>query len=232
MRTKKWLLVAISLTFFFLLAQTAIATTSIGVEKGYDTQTIEGNQVIFTDSQTSFGPGSQVPMRTPVEGEYYWVSSVEPVKARWTFYSPGFKQVYQMEKQLSLKQRISSGEHAGKWAYADETAFTIPAFAEKGTWIAKPEVVMADGSVHSGASAEEPNIKYVGFPVTSSGGWVENLFGAPWYALNIQMPPVFWFPLILLWGPALFIGICYISPQVSETFKRGITRLQEARKKW
>jgi len=219
----KWLLLAISLTLFSLFSGTALGAEVIGVES---------SEVMLTDSMMQWGPGSQLPLRSPNEPEYVWVSSVEPVKAVWTIYNPGMREITKLEHPVSLKQRIPSGEHAGKWGFADETAFTIPAFAEKGTWYAKYETHMADGSVQSGVSAENPNYKYISFSVTSSGDVITNLFGAPWYLFGMAMPPVFWFPLILLWGPAIFIGLCYISPWVSETFKKSIDRIQEARKKW
>jgi len=144
----------------------------------------------------------------------------------WTIYTPHFQEVTKLEHPPSTKTRVE-----GKWGWADKTAFTIPAFAEKGTWAAGCEVTFTDGTKQTIMFGDGQYL-YVGIPVTSSGDLLTNLFGAPWYLLGMKMPPVFWFPLILLWGPALFIGICYISPQISETFKKGIDRIQEARQKW
>ncbi|MBS3748186.1 MAG: hypothetical protein KGY67_00615 [Candidatus Thermoplasmatota archaeon] len=222
---KKLLLLTLSL--FLFCSTSVIAEIDTTFEDG---KTIEN--VYHSSTQTGFGPGSDVPVRTPVESGYSWVSSVEPVKATWKFYTPNFQLVYTIEKQVSFKQKIQSGEHAGKWAFADDAVFRIPAFAQKGNWLAKPEITLSDGSKISGVSADNPNAKYIAIPVTSSGNAINNLFTAPWYGLGFQFPPLFWFPLGILWIPALFVGIAFISPQISETLSDSFKKLKEARSKW
>jgi len=219
MRTKKWLFVAIYLTFFFLIAQTALAT-----------QITNTDTVQVTDAElltgSSFGPGSSFPLFAPNNIGYVYVTSKEPMKVAWTIYDPGYVEVTTIEHVPSTKYRDGTD-----WHWADKTAFVIPAFAEKGTWLAGCEVTFVDGSKATVMFGDNGEYLYIGIPVDDSGDWVKNLFGAPWYLFGMQMPPVFWFPLILLWGPALFIGICFISPNIAETFRRGLAKLQEARGK-
>lgn len=225
MMNKKLLLLTLSL--FLFCSTVASAELDTRVEDG----TII-NDVYYSSTQTGFSPGSEVPVRTPVESGYSWISSVEPVKATWKFYTPNLELVYTIEKPLSFKQRIPSGEYAGKWAFADDAVFTIPAFSQKGNWLAKPEITLTDGSTISGVSADNPNAKYIAIPITSSGDGISNFFTAPWYGFGIQFPPLFWFPLSIFWIPALFVGIAFISPQISETLANSFTKLKEARNKW
>ena len=111
----------------------------------------------------------------------------------------------------SVKQKLTTGEHAGKWAYADRSAFTIPAFASKGTWIAKCDYIMADGSTDARPiSAEDSDIRYQAIPCTLPGDWFGNVFLYPWYLVGIKMPALFWFPLALFWLPAMFILILIV----------------------
>jgi hypothetical protein len=227
MMKKKLLLIATILSIFFLTVTIVNAET--------ESMTINEkvrNTKYYSGTQTGFGPGSDFPLRTPVESSYVWISSVEPVKTVWTIYQPGLQPVYTFEKTVSYKQRITTGEHAGKWAVADEAVFTIPCFATKGDWLAKPVIYLEDGSTITGVSAENTQAKYIAFSITSSGDFFTNLFGSPWYFLNMRMPPLFWFPMIILWGPALFIGICYASPKISDAFIGGVSKLRESRRKW
>ena len=158
-----------------------------------------------------YGPGSDAPLSSPIESQYVWLSVVEPVKARWTVYDPGMHQITTIEHIPTIKQKITTGEHAGKWAFGDRSAFTLPAFAPKGTWIAKCDYVLADGSIVSPPiSAEDPNIRYLGIPCTLPGDWFGNVFLYPWYLAGAKMPALFWFPLALFWLPALFILILIV----------------------
>lgn len=175
---------------------------------------IAQDSVEMTDTEIlgamEFGPGSDVPLGDPFESGYVWISDVEPVKAKWTIYDPGMHQVTVVEHIPSIKQKITSGEHTGKWAYGDRSAFTLPAFASKGTWLAKVEYEMADGTTRSGGSAEDPNVKYIGIPCTLSGDWFGNFFLYPYYFFGMKMPALFWFPFAFLWVPAVFILILIV----------------------
>lgn len=219
MRKNKWLLLAISLTFFFLLAQTALAT-----------QITETDAVQITDAEmltgSGFGPGSSYPLFAPNKIGYVYVTSKEPMEITWTIYNPGFVEVTKISHTPSTK--IQDGT---QWQWADKTAFVIPAFAKVGTWLAGCEVTFVDGSKATVMFGDNGEFLYIGIPVDNSGDWLTNLFGAPWlYFNNVKMPPVFWFPLCLVWGPLLFIGICFASPKTAELFRRGLAKLQEARR--
>lgn len=218
MQKNKWLLLAISLTFFFLLAQTALAT-----------QITETDAVQITDAEmltgSGFGPGSSYPLFAPNKIGYAYVTSKEPMEITWTIYNPGFVEVTKISHVPSTK--IQDGT---QWQWADKTAFVIPAFAKVGTWLAGCEVTFVDGSKATVMFGDSGEFLYIGIPVDNSGNWVTNLFGAPWYLNGAKMPPVFWLPLGFLWAPALFIGICFISPKIAETFRRGLAKLQEARR--
>jgi len=234
MRKQKKLILTILLLFSFVISQTAIASamSSTQLQEGTATGEMFYPATFYSATESQgFGPGSEVPFRTPMESGYLWKDSVEPLKVVWTFYQPGLRPIYTMEKDLTYKKQITEGTDTGKWVFADTATFTVPALAETGTWLAKSEIKMADGTVRQGVSAENSQSIYIAFPV-EGGDPITNLFGAPWYFFNMKMPPLFWFPLILVWGPALFIAICFISPRVSETFKRGFGRLGEARSKW
>ena len=219
MRKNKWLLLAISLTFFFLLAQTALGV-----------QLTQSDTVQATDAElltgSGFGPGSSFPLFAPNNIGYVYVTSKEPMRVTWTIFDPGYVEFTKLEHMPSTKYQEGTS-----WHWADKTAFVIPAFAEKGTWLAGCDVTFVDGSKATVMFGDNGEYLYIGIPVDDSGDWFRNLFGAPWYFLGVPLVPVFWFPLGLLWGPALFIGICYISPSIAETFKGGLSRLQKARGK-
>lgn len=217
MRKNKWLLLAIFLSFFFMFAQTASATQV--------TETVQVTEAELTTSST-FGPGSSYPLFAPMSTGYVYVTQKEPIKITWTIYDPGFVEVTKLEHTPTTKY-----QNGNEWQWADRTAFIVPAFAKKGTWLAGCEVTFVDGTKATVMFGDNGEYLYQGMQIGSSGDAVTNFFYAPWYLFGMQMPPVFWFPLILLWGPALFIGICFISPQVAETFRRGLARLQEARRK-
>jgi len=211
----------------FVASSIAIATIPTAVKM---------TKVGLTESQIKYGPGSEVPLRTPIERNYVWIVSVEPIKVRWTYYDPLMHRVYTEEHPPTLKNKITSGEHAGKWAVADMTAFTIPAFATKGNWYAKPEIILANGQIMEGVSAENPEAIYITFPVTESGTIWDNLFNAPWYAFGIKFPAIFWFPLSLFWIPGVFVVICAIFTHSITGFvdviKGAIRAGREARRRW
>lgn len=217
MRKNKWLLLAISFTFFFMFSQTALATQVTETVQLTDAEMLTGS---------GFGPGSSFPLFAPNNIGYAYITSKEPMSITWTIYDPGYVEVTTITHVPSTK--IQNGN---EWQWADKTAFVIPAFAEKGTWLAGCEVTYVDGSKATVMFGDNGEFLYIGIPVDHSGDWVTNLFSAPWYLLGAAMPPVFWFPLALLWAPALFIGICFISPGIAETFRRGLAKLQEARRK-
>ena len=158
-----------------------------------------------------FGPGSDIPLSSPFESGYVWISTVEPVKAKWTIYDPGMHQITVIEHIPAIKQRITTGEHAGKWAFGDSTSFTLPAFASKGAWLAKCDYVMADGSILPlPISAEDSNIKYIAMPCTLPGDWFGNIFLYPQYFFGMKMPALIWMPFAFFWIPALFIIVLII----------------------
>lgn len=175
--------------------------------------TAEYQSVELTEAELAgaieFGPGSDVPVRDPFESGYVWISTVEPVKAKWSIYDPSMHLVTTIEHIPTIKQKLTTGEHTGKWAFGDATTFTLPAFASKGNWIARCEYIMADGSTHPGSGL-------LGIPCTLPGDIIGSIFSHPWYFFGMKMPAIFWFPLIIVWAPALFILVCLV-------FTRSIT---------
>lgn len=157
-----------------------------------------------------FGPGSDCPLKVPIESGYAYIYNVEPVKAKWTIYDPSFHYVTTIEHVPALKQKITSGEHAGKWLVADKTAFTLPAFAEKGTWYARCTFQLADSSESTPpVSAEEPEIEWIGIPCTLPGSWTD-FFTCSWYFFGWKAPAMFWFPFGFIWVPLLILGILLV----------------------
>lgn len=158
-----------------------------------------------------YGPGSDAPLSSPFESGYVWISTVEPIKAKWTIYDPTVHRVTTITHVPTIKQKITTGEHAGKWMFADRSAFTLPAFASKGTWLAKCEYELADGSTLSlPVSAVDSNIMYIGIPCTLSGSMFGNVFLYPWYLAGMKMPAYFWLPLGPAWGIAVFVLILIV----------------------
>lgn len=157
-----------------------------------------------------YGPGSDCPLSSPIEAGYGWVSAVEPVKAVWTIYDPNMHYVTTITHIPTFKQKITSGEHVGKWSYGDRSSFTLPAFATKGTWLAKCEYEMADGSRSAPPiSAVNPEFIYQGVPCTASGSWLD-FFTCPWYFLGWKAPAYVWFPFAFGWVPLLGLGILLV----------------------
>ena len=173
-----------------------------------------------------FGPGSEAPLYSPFESNYVWVSDIEPVKAVWHIYNPFFQLVTKIEHTPSLKSQQASGE----WHFADRSAFTIPAFASKGTWVAKCVFHMADGTKLTLGSAENPDIVYMGYPVTRSDDFA-SIFTAPWFLSGIEMPPYFFVPGFIIWVPLLYIAFCMIfSRSIGGFVTMTKTALSEGRK--
>lgn len=156
-----------------------------------------------------YGPGSDCPLQSPIESRYVWISTVEPVKAKWTVYDPGMHYVTTIEHIPTMKQQITSGEHEGKWAFGDRSSFTLPAFASKGTWLAKCEYVMADGSTMSPPISAETDAIYMGIPCTQPGSWAD-FFTCPWYFFGWKAPPLIWFPFAFIWIPLLLLGVLLV----------------------
>ena len=158
-----------------------------------------------TDIQAglTFGPGSKVPLFCPIYPGAAWTGATsEPKIARWTIYDPYIREVTTFEHVPSYKQQIS-----GKWDFADRTAFTIPAFASKGTWLASVEFEFEDGTKFQGYFGDTPNIIYQSIVVTQED-WFASMFTAPWYFLGFSLPAYFWFPGFIIWVPILYIIIC------------------------
>lgn len=158
-------------------------------------------------SQIELGPGSSYPLMSPIESNYVWVFNIEPLKAVWTIYDPTMHQVTVIEHIPSVKYQHTDGN----WHFTDSSSFTLPAFAQKGTWLATCSYRMADGSLQSRPiSAEDTNIIYLGIPCTIEGDIFGNIFLYPWYAFGAKMPAYFWFPGVILWFPLLWIAFCAI----------------------
>ncbi len=231
MNARRNVLLATIFLFFFTVAG-AIAVSA----QTQSLQSVELQDVGFTSSDMAFGPGSDIPLQCPLETGYAWISSVEPNVARWKIYDPTFHLIYTFEHPPAFKKKITQGEYAGKWAFADSTSFTVPAFAKKGSWLAKPEFVLADGTVVEGVSAENPEAKYLALPVTLSGSVIDNIFIAPNYFFGIKFPALFWFPLSLLWIPALIVLVAIIYTRsisgAVDLFKGMARATREAKKEW
>lgn len=155
--------------------------------------------------ESGYGPGSECPLYTPFESGYVWVSDVEPTKAVWTIYTPNYQPVYSISHRPSYKAQQSDGS----WYFADRSAFTIPAFAAKGNWLAKCVFHMADGSKLTRGSAVDTNIIYMGYPVTRDD-WFASIFTAPFVWFGLVGPSLVVFPGIFLWIPLGWIIFCII----------------------
>lgn len=169
-----------------------------------DVTSIEMDEIDIQEG-SGFGPGSEIPLYSPFESGYVWVSGIEPVKAIWTIYNPVFQPVTTIEHIPSIKSQQTDGT----WHFGDRSAFTIPAFAMKGSWLAKCEFLMADGTKLTLGSAENMDIIYMGYPVDRSDDFA-SIFIAPWYLFGMAFPPLFFFPGFLLWVPIIYIAFCAI----------------------
>lgn len=153
----------------------------------------------------NLGPGSEAPLYSPFESGYVWVSTVEPVKASWSIYDPYFHLMFKVEHVPTIKRLQTDGS----WHFGDRSAFTIPAFATKGDWLAKCEYTFADGTKQTLGSAENTDIVYLAYPVTRDD-WFASFFTAPFVWFGWVGPSIFIFPLIFLWVPLIWIIICAI----------------------
>lgn len=169
-----------------------------------DIESIDIGEIEIQDGM-EFGPGSEAPLYSPFEAGYAWVCDVEPVKAVWHIYDPVFHLVTKIEHTPSMKSQQASGE----WHFADRSAFTIPAFASKGNWLAKCVFHMADGTTLTLGSAENPEVVYMAYPVTKDDLFA-SIFTAPWFLFGMGFPPLFFVPGFILWVPLLYIAFCAI----------------------
>lgn len=231
---KKGMILVLSL---FLFSSFAIPVLGYGTPTGEESEgviAVEWDDIGLTGSM-AFGPGSEILVYDPIDSEgthLVFVSNREPIEAVWKVYTPSLQKVYENSHVPSFKQSGSFevGGQIYRWAFADEWAWTVPAFAEMGDWLLSPSYKMSDGGTQSGAYT------YYAVPITQGGDAWTNLFGAPWYLAGFEMPPLFWFPLCLLWIPALFIIISAIYVRSISGFVlvlRGIRdSTREARGKW
>ena len=230
MNARRNVLIASIFFFFFIASAITVSATTANL------QSAELQEIGLTSSEMAFGPGSDIPIQSPLETGYVWISSVEPNVCRWKIYDPSFHLIYTFEHPPALKKKITQGDYAGKWAFADSASFTVPAFAKKGNWLAKPEFVLADGTIVEGVSAENPEARYLALPVTLSGSVIDNIFVAPNYFFGIKFPALFWFPLCLLWIPALIVLVAIIYTRsisgAVDLFKSMVRATREAKKEW
>ena len=158
-------------------------------------------------AEIELGPGSTYPIMSPIESNYVWVSSVEPTKAIWKIYDPHMHLITTITHIPSVKYQHTDGN----WHFTDSSAFTLPAFAQKGTWLAECSFQLADGSIqYRPISAEDSNVRYLGIPCTAEGDIFGNIFLYPWYLFGTEMPAYFWFPGVILWLPLAWIAFCAI----------------------
>ena len=205
MKHIKWIIVSLILIFFS--SQAAMAATPVGQETNSGTL-VEWADIGLTDSSMSWGPGSEIPVYDPMTADYekvMFLSNIEPMQITWKIYSPMMHKIGEDTHTPSFKQKGSweSGGKIYQWAFADQWAFTVPAFAMKGNWLLSPSYKMADGNIQQGA------YQYYSVPVTVEDN-VASFFFAPCYFAGFRMPvPLFWM-LGLIWGPAAFILFCAI----------------------
>jgi len=162
---------------------------------------VSGATVSHTDKKISeindgsqLGAGSDYPLLSPMESNYVWVTSSEPMKATWTIYDPSVHYVTTISHSLAVKYQQGSD-----WYFADRAVFTFPAFAQKGKWLASCEFELADGTRFSGVSAENPNSIFLGIQCSDSGDPLSNFFIYPWYLFGHKMPAMFWIPGFFIW---------------------------------
>ena len=232
---KGWIILILSFFLFVSVAVSAVSAGDIITPTGEksDLVYIELGDVEFTASDFNFKPGSEIPLWDPIaeiDGKIVrvaWLSNVEPVEATWTFYDPSLHKVHEIHHVPALKKQGSFTGSDGStytWLFADSASFTIPCFAGKGNWWASPSYKMADTTTMKGA------YDYYGMPVTDGGNIIDNWFFAPWYALGIQFPALFWFPLCLLWIPAIFVIGCIIFTKSAGGFIRVLSGAKAAAK--
>jgi len=230
MKHAKWIIVALTLFFF---SSQAIASTPMGEETASGIQA-EWTDIGLTDTSMSWGPGSEIPVYDPVDESHnkvIFVSNIEPMQVTWKIYDPSMHKIGEDTHTPSFKRQGSweVGGHIYQWAFADQWAFTVPAFATKGNWLLSPSYKMADGTIQQGA------YQYYAVPITVDD-LAASLFSAPFYLMGFRMPaPLFWM-LGLIWIPALFIVICAVFTKSATGFVRVIkaakNEAKSARAEW
>ena len=191
MHKRKVLLLSLALFLFLSSLASAVRVDSVKLNE------------ISIQEGLEYGPGSKAPLFSPIETEYAWVSNVEPQTVTWTIYNPYVQEITKIKHTPSIKKQQTDGS----WIFGDRTAFTIPAFASKGNWLASCEFEFVDGTTFQGLSADNPNVYYLAIPVTRED-WIASIFTAPWYFLGFSLPAYFWFPGFIIWVPILYIIIC------------------------
>lgn len=211
---RKTTLVVEALLLLSILTAAASAIIPIPYEENTDTDMVyvpisEIDEIQIT--QTNFGPGSEVPWYDPIikdgSGNYVqgvWLSNVEPEYVTWKFYDPMWHLVYTDVHEPSVKQQGSfeSGGKTYKWAYADYTTFTIPAFPPLGDWWGTVEFKLVNDQAHTGA--------YTYYVKITNGGSFENFFSAPVYFFGIKFPAWFWIIAPFTWIPLLIFLVLVI----------------------
>ncbi|MFW6121858.1 MAG: hypothetical protein ACOC80_13315 [Petrotogales bacterium] len=225
----KYLITALMLaTLFSILSIPASAEISV--------QSTEMEDVGLTGSDAVMGPGSEAVFRSPVEYGYTWIYQEEPVQVHWKIYNPKHQIITTISHTPTFKKQITEGEYKGLWAVADETSFTIPAFADKGYWLAQCQIELADGTKAIAISAEQPDARYLSFDVNREGDLIENIFTAPMYWFGWKGPAVFWIPGVFIWAPLLFVAIAAVLTHSLTGFVdvlRGLRQsIRGARRKW
>lgn len=214
MKHTKWIIVSLILIFF---SSHAMAATPLGQETDSGIS-VEWADIDLTDSSMSWGPGSEIPLYDPVDADHVklvFLSNIEPMSITWKIYNPMMHKIGEDTHTPSFKQKGNweSGGKTYQWAFADQWAFTVPAFAMKGNWLLSPSYKMADGNIQQGA------YQYYSVPVTVDDT-VASFFSAPLYFMGFRMPvPLFWM-LGIIWIPALFILICAIFTRSATGFVR------------
>ena len=203
MKHTKWIIVSLILIFF---SSHVMAATPVGQETDSGIS-VEWTDIGLTDSSMSWGPGSEIPVYDPIDpdlGKVIFLSNIEPMQITWKIYNPMMHKIGEDTHTPSFKRQGSweSGGKTYQWAFADQWAFTVPAFAMKGNWLLSPSYKMADGNIQQGA------YQYYSVPITVDDIGA-SIFSAPWYVFGYSLPPIFW-TLGLLWGPGAFILGCAI----------------------
>lgn len=174
-------------------------------------------------AESSFGAGSDYPLMAPSETGMAYRWSIQPVKMIWTIYDPGFHQITTLEHPPS-----TVFQDGNDWIFADKTMFTLPSFAQVGTWAASCKVVFANGT---SSEIEWDGYMYQGIPCGNSGDIIGNFFIYPWYFFGWKAPAYFWFPLMIFWGPvaAVFMlaGLARVFPTTAEIIRDSLDRFRK-----